>query len=71
MQEWLNLAIHQELVAQDAVKAEQVEEQPAIGGIVNLVSEGQRDIKLRKARKMKASTFIAGVELVEQAIETQ
>ncbi len=71
MQERLNLAIHQELVAQDAVKAEQVEEQPAIGGIVNLIGEGQRDIKLRKARKMKAGAFIAGVELVEQAIETQ
>src|SRR5712691_6013975 len=71
LQERLNLAIHQELVAQDAVKAEQVEEQPAIGGIVNLIGEGQRDIKLRKARKMKAGAFIAGVELVEQAIETQ
>src|SRR6202041_1459321 len=53
----------------DAVQCEQVELQIATV-VVHLVGKGQRDIKVRKARQMEPGLFVAGIELVEQAVET-
>src|SRR5262249_11000259 len=71
VEERLDLAIHQELVAEDAVQVEQVERQQAGGRIVDLVGERQRNIELRETGETESGGFVAGIELVEQAIESE
>src|SRR6202035_6189937 len=69
LEEGLDLAVHQELVAQDAVQAEEVEGQLAVRRVVDLVREHQRNVELRIAGKAEAGRLVAGVELVEHEIE--
>src|SRR6185437_13208740 len=67
----LNGAVHQKLIAEDAIQIEQVEYQVACLRIEDLVIESERNIELREAGEAETSGFIAGVKLVEQAIEAE
>jgi hypothetical protein len=67
----LNYTVYQELVAQDAIKVEQIENQVAGFRIVHLIGKSQRDIELREAGQTEPRLFIAGVELVEQAVKAE
>src|SRR5262249_5140062 len=71
LEERLDLAVHQELVADDAVEAEEIEGEQSAGGIVHLVGEGQRDVELGEARKVESRALVARVELVEQQVEPE
>jgi len=73
--ERLNLAVHGELVAEDAVQIEQVEEHQSIDWIEDLVGEQQRDVEIagsravRHAGQMEPGGLVAGVGLVVQEIK--
>ena len=70
-EERLNLAVHQEFVAEHSVQAEQIESQQsrrAALGIEQLVSKHHRDIELGEAGKAESGGFIAGVEVVEEKV---
>ena len=69
MQHRLDLAVHRELVAQDAVQVEEIEEEQTSPPIEALVGEHHRDVELGEAREMEAGRFVAGVELVEEQVE--
>src|SRR4029077_787852 len=69
LEEGLDHAVHQELVTQYPIQVEQVEHQFARLRIEHLVVEEQRNIEVRKAGQMEAGVFVAGIKLVEQAIE--
>src|SRR5215813_8148879 len=76
LEEGLDHAVHQELVAQNAIQVEQVKHQGSALGIVDFVGEGQRNIELREAGQMEAGGFIAGItaatsHLAEQAMEPE
>src|SRR5713226_7380314 len=71
VEEGLEHTVHQELVAQDAVQIKQIKDQLAGGRIVNLVGEGQLDVKLREAGEMEPGAFVASVKLVEQTVKTE
>jgi hypothetical protein len=69
VQERLDYAVYDELVAQDAIKIEQIEDQVA-AGIEYLVCESQWDIEMGEAGKAETGGLITGIKLVEQAVET-
>src|SRR4029077_8713452 len=78
LEERLDLAVDQELVTEDAVEVEQVEDQEAGAGIEHAGGQHQRDIveqrRERVARRLDSRQpepggLVAGVELVEQAVE--
>ena len=72
----MDRAVDQELVAQDSIQIEEVEDQLAALGIINLVGEGQGNIKLREAGQMEPGIFITGItastpNLAEQCMESE
>src|SRR6185437_10643923 len=71
LQERLDHAVHQELIAQNSIQIEQVEYQLTGLGIENLVGESQRNIELWEAGKTEAGGFIARIQIVEKAIEPE
>jgi hypothetical protein len=62
----LDLAVHQELVAEEAVGVEGVEGQQPGGGVKQPVGQAQRDVELREAGQVEAGALVAGVEVVEE-----
>ena len=64
-------AVHQELVAQDTVQVEQIEDQLAGSRVIDLIGEGQRNIKLRIAGQMEAGGLVARIKLIEQQMEPE
>src|SRR5262249_10627726 len=69
LEEGLDHAIDQELVAQDAIQIEQVEHQLSRVRIEDLVIEHQRDIELGEAGQVEARGFVSRIQTVEQTIE--
>src|SRR5262249_13189175 len=65
----LDLAVHQELVAEDTVQVEKIEEQQPGPRIEALVGEHHGDIELGEAREMEASGLVPRVELVKEEVE--
>ena len=66
-----NLAVHRELVAQDAVKIEEVvDELPA--GVEHLVAEHERHV-VRSARQLESARvqFVAAIERIEEAVASR
>src|SRR5580692_10374484 len=69
----LNLAVDQELVAQNSVEAEQIESQQSRGTalrIEQLVGKHHGNVKLGEAGKAEAGGFVTGIEIVEQQISS-
>src|ERR1700721_461060 len=69
LEEWLDLAIHQEFIAQNAIQVEQVEYKVAAVRVISSVGKQQRNVELRKAGQPESGFFVAGVKLIEQAVE--
>ena len=68
LQEWLDLAVDGELVADDPIEAEQVVEQLAVG-VEDFVAEDHRNIEFA-ARQPEAGRLVAGVLVVEDEKES-
>src|SRR5205085_1511305 len=69
LEEGLHLAVDQEGVAYQAVKAEGVEEQETRRGVEELVAEHDGDVEVREARQPQPGVLVARVELVEVELE--
>jgi len=69
VQHRLDLAVHRELVPQDAVQVEEIEEEETGPPIEALVGEHHGDVELGEAREMEPGTLITGVELIEEQVE--
>src|SRR5580658_3693870 len=69
LEERLDLAVHQELIADNSIQSEQVKRQQGTFGVIYLIGEDQGDIELREAGQMETRFFIAGVKFVEEAIK--
>jgi hypothetical protein len=62
-------AVHQELVAQDAIQVEQIERQQMAGGVEAAIGKQHGDVEFA-AGKMEPGSLVAGVELIEQQEES-
>src|SRR5262249_56215318 len=71
LEEGLEDAVHQQLVADQAVEAEEVEADLPRTRVDQLVGEGERDVELGKAREPEAGLLVAGVEGVEEELEAE
>src|SRR5262249_32784228 len=65
--ERLNLAVDQELIAQDTVQVEEIEEQLPGIRIKHFVGEQHGNIELA-AGQAEAGSFVAGIKVVEQQV---
>src|SRR5439155_1873648 len=71
LEERLQDAVDQELVANQAVETEQVEADLPGPGVDQLVGQEERDIELREAREPEAGVLVARVEIVEDEVEAR
>ena len=69
VQHRLDLAVHRELVPQDAVQVEEIEEEETGPPIEALVGEHHGDVVRREGGQAEARRLGAGVELVEEQVE--
>src|SRR6185295_9720868 len=69
LEERLDLAVDEELVADEPVEIEGVETEQTARAVVELVAQRERHVELREARQVETRQLVARVELVEREEE--
>src|SRR5437667_64392 len=71
LEERLEDAVHQQLVADQAVEPEEVEADLPRSRIEQLVGESKRDVEVGKGGEVETGILIARVELIEEELEAE